>query len=75
MVASFRATDKDVGRNKLIQYKITQGNTNNRFSVDVNSGAVFVLSNIDRDPPNNEQSFTISVSYSLHCNKYLVSLT
>eukprot|EP00795_Rhopilema_esculentum_P002535 gene2535-730_t len=64
VVASFRATDKDVGRNQLIRYKITQGNTNNRFSIDVNSGAVFVLSNIDRDPPNNEHSFTLFISAS-----------
>ena len=61
-VAKMTAYDADSGVNKQIQYALVSGNTNERFSIDSNSGTVTLKRPIERDPPNNEKNFDLTVS-------------
>ena len=63
-IAKLIAYDADSGVNKEIQYELLSGNTNQRFSIDPNSGTVNVRSPIERDPPNNEKDFELIVHIS-----------
>lgn len=58
----FKAIDADSGVNKEISYSILGGNKNGRFSIDSQSGSITVRSRIERDPPNEEKSFDVTVS-------------
>lgn len=66
LIATFNAIDKDAGLNANLRYNITEGNTHDRFAVDMLSGRVTLRSLIDRDPPNNEKAFKITVMYCMH---------
>ena len=61
-MAKVTAYDADSGLNKQIQYALVSGNTNQRFSIDPNIGTVTLKSPIERDPPNNEKNFYLTVS-------------
>lgn len=56
------AVDSDEDKNRALQYSIVSGNSLERFFIDVNSGTLYVRSVLDRDPPRNEVSFTLTVS-------------
>ena len=60
-IAKFQATDADSGVNKNIEYLILSGNEVERFMIDSQSGTVTVRSQIERDPPSNEDSFQLTV--------------
>eukprot|EP00794_Sanderia_malayensis_P020074 gene20074-22044_t len=63
-VFSFKAADSDSGVNGEISYSIANGNKNNRFFIDPNSGRISIHSAIDRDPPYNEQGFELTIQAS-----------
>ena len=60
-VVHLSAGDKDSGDNRMIEYSIVRGNGLGRFMVDPSSGRLTVRTPIDRDPPNNETSFLLTV--------------
>lgn len=55
------AEDKDLGLNTGLRYHIVSGNSLGRFFIDAFSGVLYVKSSIDRDPPNNENAFLLTV--------------
>ena len=76
VVTTFTATDKDKGKNGDIVYSLVNGNKHERFAIDSKSGKITVRSKIDRDAPNNEHFFDISVGniIKMICNSiYLIS--
>ena len=61
-VALVRATDRDSGENKVIEYSFADGAGLENFYIDISSGRITVKNNIDRDPPLNQTMFNITVS-------------
>ncbi len=64
-----RATDKDSGDNKVIEYSFVSEAGVEYFYIDMNSGRITVKSRIDRDPPLNQTTFNITVGL---CSEILV---
>ena len=62
-VIRMSADDQDSGHNRLIEYSIIRGNGLGRFVVDASSGRLTVRTPVDRDPPNNETSFLLTVIF------------
>ena len=59
-----RATDKDSGENKVVEYFFADGSGVELFYIDINSGRITLKSRIDRDPPLNQTMFNITVGFS-----------
>lgn len=70
-VILIRAADEDSGKNKVVEYSFVRGNELGKFFIDMYSGRVTVKEMIDRDPPNNQSTFNITVSI----NTFLVPFT
>ncbi|XP_078366665.1 protocadherin Fat 4-like [Oculina patagonica] len=60
-VLQLSAQDRDLDTNIGLRYSIVSGNSLGRFFIDAFSGVLYVKSPIDRDPPNNESSFLLTV--------------
>lgn len=60
-ILQLSAQDSDLDVNTGLQYSIVSGNSLERFFIDAFSGVLYVKSPIDRDPPNNETSFLLTV--------------
>ena len=58
-----RATDKDSGENKVVEYFFADGSGVEHFYIDMNSGRITLKSRIDRDPPLNQTMFNITVGF------------
>lgn len=55
------AQDRDIDELMGLRYSIVSGNSLERFFIDALSGAIYVKSPIDRDPPRSETSFLLTV--------------
>ena len=53
LVGSVRATDNDVGNNARVKYSIIGGNTGSTFSVDPESGNLYLGKPLDREHQDN----------------------
>ena len=49
LIGSVRAIDRDVGNNALLKYSIIGGNTGSAFTVDQNSGNIYLQQGLDRE--------------------------
>ena len=49
LIGSVRAIDSDVGNNAMIKYSIIGGNTGSTFTIDQNSGNIYLQQNLDRE--------------------------
>ena len=59
-----RATDRDSGDNKVVEYSLAEGSAVEHFYIDMHSGRITMKSAIDRDPPLNQTMFNITVGFS-----------
>ncbi|XP_070544624.1 protocadherin Fat 4-like isoform X2 [Ptychodera flava] len=60
-VLTLTATDTDLTSSEFI-FWISHGNDDGQFSIDSSTGHVMVSGGIDRDPPNNQTFFNLTVS-------------
>ncbi|XP_070545561.1 cadherin EGF LAG seven-pass G-type receptor 2-like [Ptychodera flava] len=60
-VLTLTATDTDLTSSEFI-FWISHGNDDGQFSIDSSTGHVMVSGVIDRDPPNNQTFFNLTVS-------------
>ena len=60
-VLQVSAQDRDIDILMGLRYSIVSGNNLERFFIDAFSGAIYVKSPIDRDPPRSETSFLLTV--------------
>ena len=49
LVGSVRAIDRDVGSNAMIKYSIIGGNTGSAFTIDQNTGNLYLQQSLDRE--------------------------
>ena len=49
LIGSVRAVDSDVGNNAMIKYSIIGGNTGSAFTIDQNSGNLYLQQSLDRE--------------------------
>ena len=49
IIASVKANDLDIGSNANITYTITSGNTDDTFRINVTTGDIFLMGNVDRE--------------------------
>ena len=49
LVGSVRAIDKDTGNNAIVKYSIIGGNTGSAFTIDQETGSLFLQKGLDRE--------------------------
>ena len=58
-IIQFSAIDEDIGNNALITYSIASGNTDNTFSIDTNTGKLYLAKDLDYE---TKKQFTLMIN-------------